>query len=195
MSTIGLLLAAGAGRRYGQPKALVPGWLEHAIDVLREGGCDEVRVVLGAEADHAAPLLPAGVAVTIADDWQLGMGASLRAGLGAIETSTSDAVLVHLVDLPDVTADVVARLLASSDGAGSLTRAAYNGRAGHPVLIGRGHWNGVRADAEGDSGARGYLRTNRPDLIECGDLATGVDVDRPTPPEDLGPTRDQPHRE
>ena len=61
-----------------------------------------------------------------------------------------------------------------------LARAAYGGRPGHPVLLGRGHWAGVRAVAVGDAGARGYL-AGRADvvLVECGDLADADDVDTP----------------
>lgn len=192
-STAGLLLAAGAGRRYGHPKALVPGWLEHAVTVLRDGGCDTVRVVLGARADDARPLVPPGVDVTIASDWSDGMGASLRAGLTGVRELAADAALVHLVDLPDVSADVVRRVLLAGNGPDALLRAAYGGTAGHPVLIGRAHWAGVLAGAEGDAGARDYLRTHPPHLVECGDLATGRDVDiRQSRDVDV-PTRDQPH--
>jgi nicotine blue oxidoreductase len=61
-----------------------------------------------------------------------------------------------------------------------LARAAYGGRPGHPVLLGRAHWAGVRAAAVGDAGARGYLAA-RADvaLVECGDLARADDVDTP----------------
>jgi hypothetical protein len=47
------------------------------------------------------------------------------------------------------------------------------------VLIGREHWAGVVASAQGDLGARAYLDANEVLLVECGDLATGRDVDRP----------------
>jgi CTP:molybdopterin cytidylyltransferase MocA len=47
------------------------------------------------------------------------------------------------------------------------------------VLIGQEHWAGVVETAEGDRGARTYLRTHPPLLVECGDLATGRDVDTP----------------
>ena len=61
-----------------------------------------------------------------------------------------------------------------------LARAAYGGRPGHPVLLGRAHWPGVRDAAVGDAGARGYL-AGRADvvLVECGDLADPDDVDTP----------------
>jgi nicotine blue oxidoreductase len=113
-----------------------------------------------------------------ADDWAEGMGASLRAGLTALAPTTYDAVLVSLVDLPDVDAAVVARLVATASGPGDLARASYDGRPGHPVLIGRDHWAGVVETATGDRGARDYLATRDVALVECGDLATGADVDR-----------------
>ncbi|HEX8780087.1 MAG TPA: NTP transferase domain-containing protein [Nocardioides sp.] len=177
----GLLLAAGAGRRLGGPKALVrdadgTSWLVRAVTALADGGCDGVTVVHGAAADEARALVPAGAEVVVADDWAEGMGASLRAGLAALDRA-ADAALVSLVDLPDVGADVVARVLAVGAGPGVLARAAYGGRPGHPVLLGCDHWTGVAASATGDRGARDYLSSHDVALVECGDLATGRDVD------------------
>lgn len=179
MDAVGVLLAAGAGTRYGHPKALVPGWLSTAVAALGDGGCGQVLVVLGARADEARSLVPADARVVVADDWAEGMSASLRTGLAAaLETDAARAVL-HLVDTPDVGADVVARVLAADGG---LVRASFDGRGGHPVVLGRAHWDGVRAAATGDHGARDYLR-GRDDVVavECGDLATGADVDTPPP--------------
>ena len=176
----GLLLAAGAGRRMGMPKALVDDWLVRSIEVLREGGCGDVLVVLGAAADEARALLPADQRVVVAEDWDEGMGASLRVGL-AVLASDTEAAVVHLVDLPDVGPDVVSRVVSIGSTAGStagLARAAYAGVPGHPVLIGRDHWAGVIEAAVGDQGARGYLKTHDVRLVECGDLAGGNDVDR-----------------
>lgn len=174
----GLLLAAGAGTRMGRPKALVPGWLAGAVATLRDGGCPAVMVVLGAAADEARPLLDDEVAVVVAADWETGMSASLRAGLRALEGTAATAALVHLVDLPDVTADVVRRVAAAGDDPTVLARATYDGRPGHPVLLGRAHWPGVLAELDGDQGARRYLATHGATGVECGDLASGRDVDR-----------------
>jgi CTP:molybdopterin cytidylyltransferase MocA len=187
VSVAGLLLAAGAGRRFGGPKALAGGglWLPRAVAVLVEGGCLPVRVVLGARAEEAARLLPDPELVVIANDWQQGMSASLRAGLRVVGglRPEPDAVLVHLVDLPDVTAEVVARLVAVAGGPGVLARAVYGGRPGHPVLIGRSHWREVASAVSGDAGARGWLN-GREDVVkvECSDLAAGADVDHPLKP-------------
>jgi CTP:molybdopterin cytidylyltransferase MocA len=191
--THGLLLAAGAGTRMGMPKALVRDddgrpWLTRSVTVLLDGGCDEVTVVLGASADEARALVPEGVGMVVADEWASGMAASLRAGLAELAgISGAPAALVHLVDLPDVTAAVVRRVLAAGEaGATALARASYDGRPGHPVLLGRDHWAPVAEAAAGDRGAREYLATHDTALVECGDLASGVDVDTGS-----GPTTDQ----
>ena len=177
---MGLLLAAGAGERFGGPKALArdddgTSWLLRAVQALRP--CAGIVVVLGAEAEQAAVLLPMSVARVRADDWAEGMGASLRAGLAALATTAHDSALVSLVDLPDVDAAVVARLVGAANGTSDLLRASYGGVPGHPVLIGRDHWSGVVETATGDRGARDYLADHEVVLVECGDLATGRDVD------------------
>lgn len=189
MTTAGVLLAAGAGRRMGRPKALVDGWLRHAIDVL--ASCEQVIVVLGAQADTARGLITdRDVHVVVAPDWDTGMGASLRAGLSAIPEVAPEATrcLLTLVDLPDVGADVIQRVLAQPDTTDVLARASYDALPGHPVLLGRDHWAGVMAAATGDRGARDYLRTHPTVLVECGDLASGRDVDRPVEPTAHQPT-------
>ena len=186
MTTIGLVLAAGAGRRMGGPKALVrlteggPTLVETAVARVLEGGCDSAAVVVGAAGDQAAALLRgSGVEVVHATDWDEGMGASLRAGLAHLKEGDADLALVTLVDLPDVTAEVVRRVLAAAiaDGPAALARAAYDGIPGHPVAIGREHWAAVRSTARGDRGARDHLRSTPHVHVECGDLATGRDLD------------------
>jgi len=188
----GLLLAAGAGRRMGGPKALVElggeTLVRRALAVLSAGGCGPLTVVLGAEAERVAPLVADLARIVVAKDWAEGMGASLRAGLAAMEPAEAtedraedqaEAVVVHLVDLPGVTPEAVARL-AALGSPGALARAAYAGVPAHPVLLGREHWAAVAAQAHGDAGARGYLRGNPAvTLVECGDVATPEDVDTP----------------
>jgi CTP:molybdopterin cytidylyltransferase MocA len=182
----GLLLAAGAGTRMGRPKALVEGadgtpWVISSAQVLRDGGCDPVIVVLGAEAEVAASLLVGeDVVVVVADDWADGMAASLRVGLRALAGSDAGAALVHLVDLPDVGADVVRRMVAHA-APDALARADYGHGPGHPVLLGRDHWAGAAKSAAADQGAQAYLRQHRVAVVDCHDLAEGIDVDRPRP--------------
>lgn len=180
--TIGVLLAAGAGIRMGQPKATVLGpdglpWVVSSARTLTAGGCTETVVVIGAAAHEVRELLAAEpVTIIESASWQDGMGSSLGAGLRAIEARQADAVLIHLVDLPDVGADVVRRLLDLSTP-DVLARASYGSGPGHPVLIGRQHWHAIAGEAAGDSGARLYLQRHTVLDVDCSDLATGIDVD------------------
>ncbi|TCC05583.1 nucleotidyltransferase family protein [Kribbella soli] len=181
MKIAGLVLAAGAGRRMGTPKALIRDadgvtWVVRTARLLTEAGCSPVVVVVGASADQVrAALSDEPVEVVEASDWDEGMAASLRTGLRSINT-LSEAVVVVTVDVPGLTAAAVRRV-ADRAAEHALVRATYQGVPGHPVVIGRAHWDGVIASARGDEGARGYLREHRVELVECSDLADGVDVD------------------
>jgi len=172
----GLVLAAGEGRRFGGPKApaVVAGerLVDRAVRVLREGGCDPIYVVLGAWLGDVP-----GARIVMNDTWAEGMGSSLRVGLDAVEGA--DRVLVTLVDLPGLTGEAVARMLASPD---RLAQASYAGERGHPVLLGCEHLAGATASASGDRGARDYLRAHLLEvtLIEVGDVASGEDLDVPS---------------
>ena len=189
MRSHALLLAAGAGRRMGTPKALVTGadgqpWVVRVIRVLDEGGCDAVSVVIGAGAHEVEPLVvAAGARPVLATDLALGMGSSLVVGVDSVtaDDPQADVIVLMLVDLPDVTAAVVARLLdhARRVGTGAVARAAYGGRPGHPVVLGRDHWGSLAAGLAGDRGARDWLAGRTVDVVECGDLAGGEDVDDP----------------
>lgn len=173
----GVVLAAGAGTRYGMPKVLADNgdWLQRAVAALAGGGCDEVVVVLGAAGADAVEV-PAPARAVHAPDWADGLSASLRAGLNAVDAAFA---VVHLVDTPDVGADVVARVLGAARSAPSgLARAVYAGRPGHPVVIARRHRRELLTGLSGDVGAGPFLRA-REDVIavECGDLAGGADID------------------
>jgi len=174
---VGVLLAAGAGRRYGKPKVLMDEWLRIALRALRDGGCGAVVLVLGAAEIPAPP----GVVTVTAADWDEGLSASVRTGLAQAERMGADYAVLHLIDTPDVGAAVVARVLqralASREGLG---RAWFDERPGHPVVIARRHWPRVLAAISGDAGAGAYLRT-RDDVekVDCSDLASGADIDEP----------------
>ena len=188
-SVAGVLLAAGAGSRMGMPKGLLrmadgTPWVSRAVAALAAGGCGPILVVTGAQAEHVQALVPSLAEIVLAADWSEGMGASLRAGLRAVSYQPPPvmAVIIMLVDTPGVTPETVARLhrLAGTAGPGVLARAGYDGVPGHPVLIGREHWNGVIEAAVGDAGARGYL-AGRCDivLVESADVGSGRDIDTP----------------
>ncbi len=189
---LGIVLAAGAGVRMGGPKALVGplAGAQSPVAVvagrLHEAGCPSVVVVLGAAASAAAATLAEAewLRVVVAEDWHDGMGASFRAGLTYAGQTAAEIALVTLVDLPDVGIPVFTRILdevrrAGDDSQALLARAAYEGRPGHPVVLGRSWWPRAGAVATGDRGARELFATTPHRLIECADLATGVDVDAP----------------
>lgn len=177
--TTGIVLAAGAGTRLGMPKALVVDgdgirWLDRATGLLLAAGCDEVTVVLGGRAAEVAESTDGRVRHVIAENWAGGMSESLKTGLAA---ARGDAALITLVDLPGLPGSVVARVLGEPVGVGSLRQAVFEGQPGHPVLIGRDHWQAVVQQLEGDRGAREYLAANGVLEIECSDLWNGRDVD------------------
>jgi nicotine blue oxidoreductase len=153
------------------------GWLlvDRAGCLLRAGGTAPVLVVTG-----AVPVTVPGVTLVPNPDWRTGMGSSLAAGLRALPGDCAAAVIA-LVDQPLIGPDVVRRLVAAHRAGAELAVAAYHGRARNPVLLARGHWAGVLAAAEGDAGARPYLRAHPGlvTLIECADIGRPDDVDTP----------------
>ncbi|MUL40865.1 nucleotidyltransferase family protein [Streptomonospora sp. PA3] len=175
----GLLLAAGKGSRLGRPKALVEIAGERLVDrgarTLREGGCAPVYVVTG-----AVEVETAGAAAVHNPGWQDGLGSSLRAGLAALGEET-DAVVVALADQPLVTAAAVRRLLAAHAEGARAAAATYAGNLRNPVLLGREHWPTVHALAEGDVGARPFLRaySHLVTTVPCDDVASPDDIDTP----------------
>ncbi|WP_179779374.1 nucleotidyltransferase family protein [Micromonospora jinlongensis] len=180
--TAGLLLAAGVGRRYGRPKALVEldgvPLVRRGITLLRDGGCTPVHVVLGAGADEV-PDLPGAVPVRH-DGWSEGLGSSLRRGLASLPADVPAAVVV-LVDQPLLSPVAVRRVRAAYAGGALVAVATYAGRPGHPVLLARQTWPLLDRYAVGDRGARDLLR-DRPDLVvevPCDDVGAPLDVDTP----------------
>jgi CTP:molybdopterin cytidylyltransferase MocA len=184
----GVLLAAGEGSRFGQPKALVElngqTLAERGVGLLRAGGADPILVVTG-----AVPLELDRTLTVDNPQWRTGMGSSLRAALQALseagrgpEMGTDiGAVVVALADQPLVGAEAVARLIAAYRGGASVAVAAYDGQPRNPVLLAREHWPEVIATATGDQGARTFLRT-RPELVtlvECADTGRPDDIDTP----------------
>ncbi|WP_299953378.1 nucleotidyltransferase family protein [uncultured Modestobacter sp.] len=180
----GLVLAAGGGRRYGMPKALV----EHEGSLLVERAvrtaaavCDPVLVVLGAAAVEVWQRADLTGATVLANrDWESGMASSLRTGLDGLRgwPGRVDAVLVQLVDMPGMTPAALARV-AEQAAPDALAVATYDGVRSHPVLLGREHWAGVAETATGDEGARAYLAAHDVLEVDCTGLADPTDLDHP----------------
>ena len=186
MSTAAVVLAAGGGRRYGMPKALV----EYEGSLLVERAvrtaaavCDPVLVVLGAQAVDVWRTADLGGATVLANkDWETGMASSLRTGLDGLRgwPGRVDAALLLLVDMPGMTPEALARV-AEHAAPDALAVATYDGVRAHPVLIGRDHWAGVAETSTGDEGARRYLAEHDAFEIDCTGLADPADLDVPPP--------------
>jgi CTP:molybdopterin cytidylyltransferase MocA len=179
-----VVLAAGGGRRYGMPKALVEyeGSLlvERAVRTAR-AACDPVLVVLGAQAVDVWRRADLDGATVLANqDWETGMASSLRTGLEGLRgwPAQVDAALLLLVDMPGMTSDAL-RKVAEHAAPDALATATYDGVRGHPVLIGRNHWAGVIETATGDEGARHYLALHDVVEVDCTGLADPTDLDVP----------------
>jgi len=170
-----LILAAGAGRRFGGPKApaVVDGerLVDRAVRIAADAGCTPVVVVLGAWVGDVP-----GATVVTNPDWHTGMASSLRCGLAWLaEHTEADATVVTLVDLVGLTSAAVAQV---SRAHAYVAAATYAGTRGHPVRLARSAWSAAAAAAHDDVGARDFL-ASRTDLVlvEVGHLADGADLD------------------
>jgi len=182
----GLILAAGGGSRFGsEPKLLAPLGGRPLLQRAIAAQCavpelERVTVVLGAQADLVLSQIDLIRAEpVVCADWGSGQAASLRCGLDAL--AGTEKVIVTLGDAPLITPEVVAMFVDQPPG----TRAVYDGRPGHPVVLGSEQIEALRS-LSGDRGARGLLRGGP--QIEVGHLCSGCDVDTP---DDLEAIRDE----
>lgn len=184
----GLLLAAGAGRRMGTPKALVEldgsYLVERGVALLRAAGCAPVVVVLGASADQVlASADLSAAAVVVHPGWEQGMASSLRAGLAALDGVP--AAVVALVDQPLVGVQAIALLIGAWRGGARAAVASYGGQPRNPVLLDAGMFAAVAGGALGDDGARAVLRAALADpasgvvAVPCDGTGSPADVDTP----------------
>jgi nicotine blue oxidoreductase len=177
-----IVLAAGAGRRFGGRKQLATlrgkPLLEHALAAAAAGPATETVLVLGADAEEIEAGVRTGDATVVrCPDWERGPTASLRAGLAAVDEDVA-AVLVMLGDEPFVSPAAGRRLLAGRRPGLMALRAAYSGRPGHPVLIERA---GFAALSQGPAEVKPAVLLERAGIesLECGDLGEPADVDSP----------------
>jgi molybdenum cofactor cytidylyltransferase len=169
----GLILAAGAGRRFGPDSKLLADLdgqplIEHAVQAATEA-LDRVVVVLGARADEIRARAELGAAeVTVCEDWDEGQAASLRHGLALLDGEPK--VLVLLGDQPDVSAETIRRMAAEPAG----SRASHGGVPGHPVVLDQDLAARARV-LRGDQGLRDLVDWR---MVEVGPSTTR-DVDTP----------------
>jgi CTP:molybdopterin cytidylyltransferase MocA len=178
----GLVLAAGGSSRFGgRPKqlAMLDGkpLLEHALIAMAAAPVDRRVVVLGADSKRVQSGVPLhGVEVVLCDDWQRGMGASLRAGVAAL--GDCDAVAVVLGDQPRISAEAIARVVSQRGQDELAVRATYRGVPGHPVLLEKTLLARVPL-LHADVGARDLLHGVPIREVACDGLGSPDDVDTP----------------
>lgn len=181
---VALVLAAGRAERFGSDKrkarlrsgqSLLAATLARAREVF-----DDVRVVLrpGDVPEQLAIDLQVDIVwAAHADD---GMGASLAAGVRALEHSGAKAVAVLLGDMPWIDAQTLKQLrtLSSTD---HIVLPFHQGQRGHPVVFGRRFWPAL-AHLQGDQGGRQVILDNADACIpvEVEDSGVLLDIDSPT---------------
>jgi CTP:molybdopterin cytidylyltransferase MocA len=176
----GLVLAAGAGTRFGERSKLLAELegrplLEHAVAAqCAVVELERVVVVLGAASEEILSRVDLGRAEpVVCEHWQEGQAASLRCGIEALTAGHEiSRVIVTLGDQPRMTPALIARFLGEPPG----TRATYEGRPGHPVVLGPVQVRAI-ARLHGDQGARELLRDGG--AVECGYSSAALDVDTP----------------
>lgn len=141
MTTVGIVLAAGASQRMGRPKALlrdaagVPLAVRQA-EALRTGGCDSVAVVIGSQAQQLRAELPAGLALVENPRWAQGRVTSLQAAMTAFPEA--EGYLFLPVDAAGVTAAAIGRLLTAATGCpDAVWRPVFRGGKGNLLWVPR----------------------------------------------------------
>lgn len=179
-----LILAAGAGRRFGGGKLLAD--LGGAPVIRRTAeqvfGVEFGEVVVATGADHAviaAALEGLACRVVPAPDWQEGMAASLRAGLAALGTPAK-GVFVFLGDMPLVPVALCPQLAAMAETVGYAARPRVGGKPGHPAAFTRAALPDL-ASVTGDVGAAALLGGRQQGVGYLDTDTTGAVLDIDTP--------------
>jgi molybdenum cofactor cytidylyltransferase len=175
----GLVLAAGAGTRFGGVKQLAElrgrPLLVHVLAQAAHAPLDSVVVVLGANAARITDEIDLhGAQPVVCDDWRQGLGASLKLGLEALHQA--EAAVVLLGDQPLVGAPAIRRVLTARGGGAEAIRATYGGEPGHPVVLERRLFPRL-LELRGDVGARDVLTGGFVREIACDGIAEPADVD------------------
>lgn len=182
----GVILAAGASSRMGQPKQLLPlgddPLLRHVIRAALASNLAEVVVVLGYQAEAIiAAVGPLGHKIVVNPHYAEGQSTSLRSGLAAID-SASEGVLFLLGDQPEVSVAVINGLIDAFVGRASpIVAPQYRDTRGHPVLFARELFAELTA-VSGDVGAREVMAKHRDSLrtVSFPETPAPPDVDTPS---------------
>lgn len=191
MRTFALIPAAGQSRRMGRPKLALPlgdrTVLECVVGAVRDGGVNDVLVVIGPGTAFLQPLAEhAGAHVHVLPEETPDMRATVKAGLAWIEEhhhpQNNDAWLLLPADHPTLQPSVVSTLLAAADEhpAHSIALPTFAGKRGHPTLFRWKHVAGIR-ELPGDRGLNAYIRAHADEVFELPWSSGEVLLDLDTP--------------
>jgi molybdenum cofactor cytidylyltransferase len=176
-----LLLAAGASTRFGSPKQLLPfrgkPLIRHLAEVAIQSKANTIYVVLGAQAEKIGQELSGlAVQIIINEQWQEGIGSSLRAGVQALP-ETTEAVLIMLGDQPLVTSDHLNSIIETHQSTGkAIVASAYAESLGVPVLFARRFFPELQR-LSGDRGARQIIQNHSAEVAGIPFPDGVVDID------------------
>lgn len=180
---VGILLAAGAGTRFGSNKLLHPlaDGTPIAVAAARHLAAalpDSVAVVRPGVPELEAALRAAGLRVTACPRATEGMGASLAHAVRAARDAAG--WVVALADMPFVLPETIRRVAARLAEGAAIAAPRFRGERGHPVGFDAGYRDALEALA-GDEGARAILRRDagRVAPVDCEDPGVLRDIDRP----------------
>lgn len=165
-----IVLAAGAGSRFGGGKLVAPlegrPILQHVLERLEASGLDDVVVVVGNDAAELETAVDWGVARRVVNPTpDTGLSSSLKVGIGALSADT-DAALIALGDQPLLPARAVRALIdaESLPGAPIVVPVYGDGIGRNPVLLRRDAF-GLVDETHGDRGL-GPLIDGHPELVQ-----------------------------
>jgi len=166
-----VILAAGESRRMGSPKALLlhnhRTFVEHLLDITRHPKIGSQRIVLGAGAEDISQRAGLDPQMTVKNpDWEQGQLSSIQAAIRTLDRSTTDGILICLVDHPLITSALVQELIETFYRAGkSIVLPVFRGRRGHPVIFAKGLFDELLA-APTEVGARAVVWKHAGDVEE-----------------------------
>ncbi|HWP24473.1 MAG TPA: nucleotidyltransferase family protein [Candidatus Binatia bacterium] len=184
---VAVVLSAGESSRMGRPKALLPidgqTFIERIVGALKAGGLERIVIVLGFNAEAIRPQVePLPVEILINENYQQGQLSSLQTALRRIKDDVNcEAILVHLVDHPYLSAALVRRMIESyAASKKTIIIPKYQGKRGHPVIFDRALFGELLA-APPDQGAKAVVDAHRSEALEIDTDDRGVTLDIDTP--------------
>ena len=181
-----MILAAGAGRRFGGIKqlALIDGepMLKRVVESLAIPELADCSVVIGAHHDQVRKVLEGTRAQIVTNpSWETGMASTIKVGLVRVEAllPSIDAVIIALADQPHISGAYIRRMCAlCQEEPERIIASQYDTVRGVPVLFPRDSWPHLFA-LSGDRGARRLLQDLDPARIlelPCPDAAIDIDT-------------------